>query len=106
MMQMMDFIRRQLGISYEEIKVSKVPGMIEGAASSAGAIQESSSREQMRDEKETVIDAEAEVVTDAGKEAVTQEADTGSDPEETPAGQESGSPYAEKETGSPEEILP
>ena len=106
MMQMMDFIRRQLGISYEEIKVSKVPGKIEGAASSAGAIQESSSREQMRDEKETVIDAEAEVVTDAGKEAVAQEADTGSDPEETPAGQESGSPYAEKETGSPEEILP
>ena len=32
MMQMMDFIRRQLGISYEEIQISQIPDMIGGAA--------------------------------------------------------------------------
>ena len=32
MMQMMDFIRRQLGISYEEIQISQIPDMI-GSAS-------------------------------------------------------------------------
>ena len=32
MMQMMDFIRRQLGISYEDIQISQIPDMIEGTA--------------------------------------------------------------------------
>lgn len=32
MMQMMDFIRRQLGISYEDIQISQIPDMIEGTS--------------------------------------------------------------------------
>ena len=39
MMQMMDFIRRQLGISYEDIQISQIPNMIEGSAAAHPTVQ-------------------------------------------------------------------
>ncbi len=40
MMQMMDFIRRQLGISYEDIQISQIPNMIEGSAAAQPSVQD------------------------------------------------------------------
>ena len=40
MMQMMDFIRRQLGISYEDIQISQIPNMIEGSAAAHPTVQD------------------------------------------------------------------
>jgi hypothetical protein len=40
MMQMMDFIRRQLGISYEDIQISQIPNMIEGTSAAQPFVQE------------------------------------------------------------------
>ena len=42
MMQMMDFIRRQLGISYEDIQISQIPNMIEGSAAAHPTVQDMS----------------------------------------------------------------
>ena len=42
MMQMMDFIRRQLGISYEDIQISQIPNMIEGSAAANPTVQDMS----------------------------------------------------------------
>ena len=46
MMQMMDFIRRQLGISYEDIQISQIPNMIEGSAAAHPPVQDTAASVQ------------------------------------------------------------
>ena len=63
MMQMMDFIRRQLGISYEDLQISQIPGMIEAAGHVQNVIHDVSSG---TDEEAGVI-AETSEVSPASK---------------------------------------
>jgi hypothetical protein len=70
MMQMSDFIRRQLGISYEEIQITQIPDMISTASSQTVTVNE------------TIIDQnteggrEEEAAVSSGEETVVPEAET------------------------------
>ena len=80
MMQMMDFIRRQLGISYEDIQVSQIPNMIESAPPVHSAIPDTAYREENYEEPapDTSVGAQA----DAGEETPSGEG-TAPEPEVT-----------------------
>ena len=72
MMQMMDFIRRQLGISYEDLQISQIPGMIEAAGHVQNVIHDVSSG---TDEEAGVI-AETSEVSPASKTESEIESET------------------------------
>ena len=97
MMQMSDFIRRQLGISYEEIQITQIPDMIESTASS-----------QTVTVNETIINQnteggrEEEAAVSSGEETVIPEAETVI-PEEGTVMPEEETEMSEEETVSAEE---
>ena len=83
MMQMMDFIRRQLGISYEEIQISQIPDMIESTADSQDVIVNETISVQNADNKieEAGTNREEEASIREG-EAVTESRDPQEESEE------------------------
>ena len=83
MMQMMDFIRRQLGISYEEIQISQIPDMIESTADSQDVIVNETISVQNADNKieEAGTNREEEASIREG-EAVTESRDPQQESEE------------------------
>ena len=74
MMQMMDFIRRQLGISYEDIQISQIPNMIEDVSSPQPSIpaaetasaQEAAGSAGREAAPETIEEVSAEEVSSSG----------------------------------------
>ena len=64
MMQMMDFIRRQLGISYEDIQISQIPNMIEGTSAAQPLVQEMAAAAQPPVQETVSVGAEQEPETD------------------------------------------
>ena len=60
MMQMMDFIRRQLGISYEDIQISQIPNMIEGTSAAQPFVQEMVTAAQPPVQETVSVEAEQE----------------------------------------------
>ena len=89
MMQMTDFIRRQLGISYEDIQITQIPDMIEStAASQSVAVNETIIDQSAADGKEETAESREEetVITEA--ETVEPEAETVMPEEETSAPEE------------------
>ena len=70
MMQMMDFIRRQLGISYEDIQISQIPNMIEGSAAAHPTVQDISAAA----ETAAVATEAAAEVTAGGQKIATNSA--------------------------------
>ena len=104
MMQMSDFIRRQLGISYEEIQITQIPDMIESTASSQTVTVNETiidqSTEGGREEESAVSSGEETVVPEA--ETVVSEAETVIPEAETVIPEE-GTVIPEEETELPEE---
>lgn len=97
MMQMMDFIRRQLGISYEEIQITQIPDMIESTESSqavpaSGTITEQGAAAEREEEASAIRDEET-----AGRE------EEGLSPEEEPISTEEEPLSTEEEPLSPVE---
>ena len=84
-MHMMDFIRRQLGISYEDIQTAPIPDLIPSAAQPQVEAQSAVPEESVVTVQEPVIEVaeqsepEAEPVVEA--EAVSEEADPETAPE-------------------------
>ena len=69
MMQMMDFIRRQLGISYEDIQISQIPNMIEGSAAAHPTVQDMSAAA----EETAAVSAEETVPSDVNETSEVQD---------------------------------
>lgn len=69
MMQMMDFIRRQLGISYEDIQISQIPDMIEGSAAAQPTVQDMSAAA----EETAAVNAEETVPSDVNETSEVQD---------------------------------
>ena len=66
MMQMMDFIRRQLGISYEDIQISQIPNMIEGTSAAHPAVQDTAAAAQPPVQDEETVSQPPVQDTEAG----------------------------------------
>ena len=60
MMQMMDFIRRQLGISYEDIQISQIPNMIEGTSAAQPPVQDMVTAAKPPVQETVTVEAESE----------------------------------------------
>lgn len=105
MMQMMDFIRRQLGISYEDIQITQIPNMIESASAHPSPIPASETAsaspagpEQVQENVSAVPDdGGSAVIEDTGakdviiEDVIIEDAGTANDPgtDKEPAGPES-----------------
>lgn len=80
MMQMMDFIRRQLGISYEDIQISQIPDMIEGNAAAQPSVGDTvtAAQPQVQDTMSAAED-EPEVSVEEAAPVAGQETPDGQD---------------------------
>jgi hypothetical protein len=80
MMQMMDFIRRQLGISYEDIQISQIPDMIEGNAAAQPSVGDTvtAAQPQVQDTMSAAED-EPEVSDEEAAPVAGQETPDGQD---------------------------
>ena len=110
-MHMMDFIRRQLGISYEDIQTSQIPDLIESSAQPQIAAGTVNAEQTAQKTEETEIETVAEIVNaeKAREEAEPQQTERSGEETETmqPAGPEAETadhegPEAEAETGADE----
>ena len=80
MMQMMDFIRRQLGISYEDIQISQIPNMIEGNSAAQPSVRDTvtDAQPQVQDTMSAAIE-EPEVSAEEAAPVTSQETPGGQD---------------------------
>ena len=72
-MHMMDFIRRQLGISYEDIQTSPLPDLIAGSISTAGADPAAAVSDQSAVQQPDAITGSTQDTAPAGDSAAEPE---------------------------------